>query len=84
MEFHLSIVRNIVKTKKETTPNNKPEKKVKEPFVIKDIVVKEIPDESGEVNESTIIKVSFDGILIHLSVAAAMRLQRKLSEILDN
>jgi hypothetical protein len=72
-----------VKTKKET-PKIVDEKKKKEPFVVRKIEIKEIPDESGEVNESTIIKISFDGILIHLSVPAAMRLQRHLSEVLDN
>lgn len=82
MVFRLSIVRNTVNTKKDTTP--KEDKKKKEPFIVRKIEVKEIPDESGEVNESTIIKISFDGILIHLSVAAAMRLQRHLSEVLDN
>jgi len=60
------------------------EKKKKEPFIVRKIEVKEIPDESGEVKESTIIKISFDGILMHLSVPAAMRLQRHLSEVLDN
>jgi hypothetical protein len=70
-----------VNTKKENTPE---QKKKKEPFVVRKIEVKEIPDESGEVSESTIIKISFDGILIHLSVPAAMKLQRHLSEVLDN
>jgi len=59
-------------------------KKKAERFVIKDITVEEILDESGEVNELTIIKISFEGILIHLSVGAAMRLVRKLQDVLDN
>jgi hypothetical protein len=71
---------NTKKKPKESTQ----EKKKNEPFVVRKIDVKEIPDESGEVKESTIIKISFDGILIHLSVPAAMRLQRHLSEVLDN
>ena len=70
-------------TKKKTDEPTQ-EKKKQELFIIRKIEVKEIPDESGEVNESTIIKISFDGILMHLSVAAAMRLQRHLSEVLDN
>ena len=70
-------------TKKKTDEPTQ-EKKKQELFIVRKIEVKEIPDESGEVNESTIIKISFDGILIHLSVAAAMRLQRHLSEVLDN
>jgi hypothetical protein len=72
-----------VNTKKKTDEPTQ-EKKKQELFIVRKIEVKEIPDESGEVNESTIIKISFDGILIHLSVAAAMRLQRHLSEVLDN
>lgn len=62
-----------------------PATKKTEPFVVKgDITVKEIPDASGEVKESTIIQVSLEGILISMSVGSAMRLQRKLSEVLDN
>lgn len=62
-----------------------PATKKTEPFVVKgDITVKEIPDASGEVKESTIIQISLEGILISMSVGAAMRLQRKLSEVLDN
>lgn len=57
--------------------------KKKETFIIKDVKVEEIFDEIGEVNESTIIKISFDGILVHLSVGAAYRLSRKLRDILD-
>lgn len=82
--FPLSIVRNTVKSKsKKTDPV--PATKKTEPFVVKgDITVKEIPDASGEVKESTIIQVSLEGILISMSVGSAMRLQRKLSEVLDN
>lgn len=57
--------------------------KKKETFVIKDVKIEEILDESGEVNELTIIKLSFEGILVHLSVGAAMKLQRKLRDVLD-
>ena len=58
-------------------------RKKKENFVIKEVKVQEVFDESGEVNESTIIKISFEGILLHLSVGGAMRLQRDLRNILD-
>jgi hypothetical protein len=65
--------------------NEIPTTKKKEPFIVKgDITVKEIPDASGEVKENTIIQISFEGILITMSIGAAMRLQRKLSEVLDN
>lgn len=57
--------------------------KKKETFVVKQIKVEEILDESGEVNESTIIKISFEGVLLHLSVGAAYRLFRDLRTILE-
>jgi len=57
--------------------------KKKETFVVKTITLEEILDESGEVNESTIIKLNFEGILIHLSVGAAYRLFRDLREVLE-
>ena len=57
--------------------------KKKETFVIKNINVEELLDESGEVNESTIIKLNFEGILMHLSVGAAYRLFRDLREVLE-
>jgi hypothetical protein len=52
-------------------------------FVVKEVKIEEILDESGEVNESTIIKISFEGILLHLSVSAAFRLYRDLRTILE-
>ena len=58
--------------------------KKKESFVVKDVKIEEILDESGEVNELTIIKISFEGILVHLSVGAAYRLHRKLRNILES
>jgi len=58
--------------------------KKKETFVIKSVKVEEILDESGEVNESTIIKLGFEGILMHLSVSAAYRLFRDLREVLES
>jgi hypothetical protein len=57
--------------------------KKKESFVVKEVKVEEILDESGEVNESTILKISFEGILLHLSIGAAYRLFRDLREILE-
>jgi len=56
----------------------------KQTFIVKDISVQEILDESGEVSELTIIKLSFEGILIHLSVGAGFKLLRKLKDILEN
>ena len=57
--------------------------KKKENFIVKNINVEEIVDESGEVNELTIIKISFEGILLHLSVGAAYRLLRDLRNVLE-
>lgn len=53
-------------------------------FVVKDVKVEEIFDESGEVNQSTIIKISFEGILLHLSVGAAFKLFRDLQMVLES
>lgn len=57
--------------------------KKKENFVIKNVKIEEILDETGEVNESTIIKISFEGILLHLSVGASYRLFRDLRDVLE-
>jgi hypothetical protein len=62
-----------------------PVTKKTKPFVVTgDITVKEIHDDSGVVSETTIIQISLEGILVSMSIAAGMRLQRKLSEVLDN
>jgi len=53
-------------------------------FVVKNVKVEEILDESGEVNQSTIIKISFEGILLHLSVGAAFKLFRDLQVVLES
>lgn len=58
--------------------------KKKQNFVVKEVKVEEILDETGEVNESTIIKISFEGILLHLSVGAAYRLFRDLRVVLED
>lgn len=58
--------------------------KKKQNFVVKEVKVEEILDETGEVNESTIIKISFEGILLHLSVSAAYRLLRDLRSVLED
>lgn len=51
-------------------------------LVIRDFEVREIMDESGEVKQDTIIQISFEGILINLSVPTAMKLTREMSQIL--
>lgn len=51
-------------------------------FLIDNFTVEEVLDESGEVKEDTVIKFSFGGLLIYLSVASTMRLHSILSNIL--
>jgi hypothetical protein len=69
------------KQKKDTTEASL--KKELKPYVIKGIKVSEVLDESGEVNESTIVKLKADdGIIWNLSVGAAYRLERDLRDLL--
>ena len=58
-------------------------RKKKMNLVIKDFVIREIADETGEVLNNTIIQISFEGILINLSVAAAMKLGVALRDHLN-
>lgn len=69
--------------KRMRTKENEKKRKQKINLVMKDFVVREIMDESGEVTEDTIIQISFEGILIHLSVPAAMKLSRDLAKLLN-
>jgi hypothetical protein len=39
-------------------------------------------DESGEVLNDTIIKISFEGLLVHVSIATAIKLNLELSKLL--
>jgi hypothetical protein len=69
------------KQKKDTVET--PTKKELKPYIIKGIKVDEVLDESGEVNESTIVKLKADdGIIWNLSVGAAYRLERDLRDLL--
>jgi len=52
-------------------------------LVVKDFKIREITDETGEVQNDTVVQISFEGILITLSVAAAMKLGRELSNLFD-
>ena len=54
----------------------------KENLVIQNVKLEEIMDETGEVPNNTTIQISFEGILINLSVAAAIRLNTQLTKIL--
>jgi len=57
-------------------------RKKNEGFLTNTFTVEEVLDESGEVKEDTVIKFSFGGLLIYLSVSAAMRLHSILTNIL--
>jgi len=51
-------------------------------LIIKEFKIKEIPDETGEVQNDTVIQISFEGILINLSIPTAMKLARELTDVL--
>lgn len=52
-------------------------------LIIKNFEIREIADETGEVVNNTIIQISFEGILINLSVATAMKLGIALRDSLN-
>lgn len=52
-------------------------------FVTTKFDIEEILDESGEVLEDTIIRFSFGGLFIHLSVANALKLHKLLGDVLN-
>jgi hypothetical protein len=49
-------------------------RKTKQNLIIKNFEIRELMDETGEVNDTTYIQISFEGILINLSIATAMKL----------
>jgi hypothetical protein len=72
----------IMPPKQNKEPDSQSKKSLK-PYIIKRINVDEILDESGEVNESTIVKIKADdGIIWNLSVGAAYKLERDLRDLL--
>jgi hypothetical protein len=59
------------------------QKKELKPYIIKGVNVEEVLDASGEVNESTIVKLKADdGIIWNISIGAAYRLERDLRDTL--
>ena len=52
-------------------------------LIIKEFKIRELTDETGEVQNNTVIQISFEGILITLSVPAAMKLGRELSDLFE-
>lgn len=69
--------------KRMLTKENEKKRKRKENLVIKNVTIKEIFDETGEVTEDTTLSFSFDGIIINLSVAAALKMNVELTKILN-
>ena len=66
--------------KSEETRNRR---KKGEGFITTSFSIEEVLDETGEVLEDTIIRFSFGGILIHLSVSNSMKLNKQLTDILN-
>jgi len=62
---------------------NRKRRKKGEGFVTSSFSIEEVLDESGEVLEDTLIKFSFGGILIYLSVANSLKLNKQLTDILN-
>lgn len=54
-----------------------------EGFITTQFEVEEILDESGEVLDDTIIRFSFGGLWIHLSIASAMKFNKLLNDVLN-
>jgi hypothetical protein len=58
-------------------------RKKKQHIVMKHLDVEEVMDETGEVTEDTVVKIKFEDIInIHISIAAAMKLNSMLDKIL--
>jgi hypothetical protein len=57
--------------------------KMNSTFLIKKFSLEEVLDESGEVLDDTVIKFSFDGLLIYLSIANCLKLNKILTDILN-
>jgi hypothetical protein len=69
---------------KRIKPNHTVKKvKNKDAFLIKNFTIEEVLDESGEVLEDTVIKFTFDGILIYLSISNSLKLNKLLNDILS-
>jgi hypothetical protein len=61
------------------------EKKIKmnNTFLIKNFTIEEVLDESGEVLDDTVIKISLDGLLFYLSISNALKFNKLLTDILN-
>ena len=57
--------------------------KMKNAFLIQNFSIEEIMDESGEVLDDTVIKFSFDGLLVYLSISNSLKFNKILTDILN-
>jgi hypothetical protein len=57
--------------------------KMKNAFLIQNFSIEEIMDESGEVLDDTVIKFSFDGLLVYLSIPNSLKFNKILTDILN-
>jgi hypothetical protein len=54
-----------------------------EGFLINSFKVEEVFDESGETLDDTVIKFSFEGLLVYMTIAKALKFNKELSDILN-
>lgn len=52
-------------------------------ILIENIKVEEILDDTGETEDNTIMRISFDGILLHMRISNAMKLCEDLKKVLN-
>jgi hypothetical protein len=52
-------------------------------ILIQNIKVEEILDDTGETEDDTIMRISFDGILLHMRIPTGMKLCEDLKKILN-
>ena len=57
--------------------------KMKSAFLIQKFSIEEVLDESGEVLDDTVIRFSFDGLLVYLPIAKALEFNKKLTDVLN-
>jgi hypothetical protein len=83
-------IKGIKMPRKKTDFNNRmktsevrKKRKKGEGFITTQFEIEEILDESGEVMDDTIIRFSFGGLWIHLSIASAMKFNKMLNDVLN-
>ena len=75
--------KNTDYNKRMRVSENEKLRKKKQNLIIKNFKIRELMDETGEVEQLTYIQISFEGILINLSVPAAMKLAIALTKDLN-